>query len=442
MTFWPRVLAMTSMVSVSASAGVTRVLLVVTENDQASTAAALTAANEVPALVARDERLQLIDLTTLTAPEDTAEAVRAAAAAKTAGDQVDALVAQLDFQAAKVRCEEGLKGLAGNDFRAVRDSTLRLLGQLARIKRALKVDDAGDAELAQLFAIDPELQAPRGLNTAEKKAFDAAKARSAALPRAAPVVLEGARFQGSVWVDGRYRGATPVTVSGLTPGRHFLTFVAPGSRVASFTELLGSITRVQLSAQVTTEGQTYRALLASLQAGLRKTAPGPAARELLTWAKAEEVLVVALSNASGVEVARFGPKGSARRVLSTGAAPGAITSAIKSLFDDSLAPEGSASIDLLPPPPPPPSVVTPSADPTKNTTLGKVLLGVGIGAAVAGAAMIVAARVNYSNAANIPQNEDDRYRGAVGLSNGLNVGGIATAGAGVVAVGFGLALVF
>ncbi len=423
-------------------AGVKRVLLVVTERDPASARAALATAVELPGLLSRDERVQLVEEANLTAPVDLVEASRASTQAKSASDEVEALIGQLDFKGARVRCEDSLKAAERADVRAVREPMLRLLVQLARIKRVLKVDDAGETELAQAFAIAPELQAPRGLNSAERKAFDTARARSAALPRATPVVFESTRLMGWVWVDGRYRGVTPVTADGLTPGRHSVTFAAPGSRVSSSTELLGSLATVQLTATVTPEGQTYRGLVAALQGGLRKNAPEAAARELAAWAKADEVVVVAISSASGVEVLRVAPAGVARRVLSTGASNGALANAITSLFDETLkevvTPAPSAALT----PPPPPPLVTEQAATGKNTTLGKVLLGVGIGALVAGTAMIVAGRVSYGNASTIPQNEDRAYQNAVQLSNGLNVGGISTAAAGAVAAGVGAIFTF
>jgi hypothetical protein len=422
-------------------AAVKRVLLVVTERDPAAAQAALSTTVDLPGLLSRDERVQLVEEANLTAPVDLVEASRASSQAKSAGDEVEALIGQLDFKGARARCEDSLKAAQGADVRAVREPMLRLLVQLARIKRALKVDDAGETELAQAFAIAPELQAPRGLNTSERKAFDTARVRSAALPRATPVVFDGGRLKGWVWVDGRYRGVTPVTADGLTPGRHYVTFAAPGSRVSSSTELLGSLATVQLTAQVTPEGQTYRGLVAALQGGLRKNEPEAAARELAAWAKADEVVVVAVSSASGVEVLRVAPNGIARRVLSNGASNGALASAITSLFDETLKEVTPAPAAALTPPPAPP-LVTDQASTGKNTTLGKVLLGVGIGALVAGTAMIVAGRVTYGNAATIPQNEDSRYQNAVQLSNGLNMGGISTAAAGAVAAGVGAIFTF
>jgi hypothetical protein len=414
-------------------AGVTRVLVAVGATDEASSVRALDAQLDLLQVLRRDERLQLVDPATRYAREDVAEATRVAALAKASVEEVDALMAQADFEAARATCEKAIAALQGADFRVAREAWVRLMLHLARIKLALHVDDFGAAELAQALAVAPDAAPLRGLNTAERKAFDAARALWASRERAAPARLE-AEQPGWVWVDGKLVGLTPVTVKGLAPGRHFITWVTPGGRVAASSELFGSITRVPVSTTITREGHTYRALLASLDAGLRRASPVGAARELRTWGGVDEVVVVGFS-ASGIELVRVGKGGSATKTLAGTPTTADLASGISALYDDPLPTDAvpAVSAALTPPPAPPASVEV--AHPRLE---GKVLLGAGIAAVVAGTALMVAARVSYGNANHLPQTDAQGYAVALNTTNALNTSGIAAAASGVVAGGLGV----
>ncbi len=419
----------------SAQAGATRVLVATGAADEASKARALEVALELRQALRHDERLQLFDPQSRTSREDANEATRITSLAHAAVDEVDALMAQADFEGARARCEKAIAVLQTADFRVASEAWVRLMLHLARIKLALHVDDLGASELAQAFAVAPTIEPLRGLNTAERKAFDAAKALSAARERAAPARLE-ADQPGWAWVDGRFVGVTPITVKGLVPGRHYLTYLTPGGRVAATSELFGSITRVTLSTSITKEGHTLRALQASLDAGVRRASPAAAARDLRAWGGVDEVVVVGFSS-TGVEVMRVGKEGSAKKGLPLDAPVPAVAAAISALYDEPLPvdPIPVGATTTLPPPPPPPQLELAAAHPRLG---GKVLLGAGVAAVVAGTALMVAARINYGNANRLPQTNTTGYERALTTTNALNASGIAVAASGLAAGGLGV----
>lgn len=420
----------------SSHASVPRVLVVVVPVDEGSTSAALVTEASVTSMLAQDDRLQVVDPASRYAPDDAVGSQTKLAAARAALEEISGLLASVDYEPARAKAEQAIAALRGGDFRTVRDVYVQLLMNLARIKKALKVDDGGAAELDQALAIDPDASALRGLNGEEKKAFEAAKAAARAGPRAAAVTISSEQ-RGWLWVDGRPRGVTPVTVADLSLGRHFVTFVVPGASASVQSELFGAISSLVVSAPVTQEGRTYRGLVAALGAGMKKREELAQANALREWARVDEVIAVGVSSAALPNVLRVGAAGQARRV-SKEASPAAIVTTIRELVDEPLRADVAAAVVVAP------SATAPAVESAASGSKapGWVMVAIGVGLGIAGAVCIGAGQGEYQRARMIPQPQEQAYASAVATGRALNYGGVGAVGAGLLVAGIGVAVVW
>jgi hypothetical protein len=389
--------------------------------------------------LASDERLALIDPTTRIADQEAGPG--AAELGRKSLDEVEAAIAQVDFEGARTKAEAGLAALRAGDFRNVARPFVQLLLQLARIKRALHADDGGQAELAEALALDPSAEAPRGSNSADRRALEATRARLKASATAVAVAVESSPASGLLWVDGALRGATPLTLEGLVPGRHYFTFVAPGARAALSTEQLGSLTHLQVSGAVTAGGQALRAALRNVRDSARREPLGPV-RAVLPLVGADEVLLV-ISTSGPAELWRIGPTAAARLVIDQ--AGDVLVRARQALFEEPLLADRQPPSKSVAPAHPaaklePIAVPAPAVGSAAGSRPGKTLLLVLGGlATAAGVGLLVASKVGYDNSAAATQ--ISRHQ-AVDESNTLSVTGFSIGGVGVVLFGAGLAVNF
>jgi hypothetical protein len=290
------------------AAPIRKVAMVVVPPSEKREREALGLQAEVAALLARDPRLELVDLAARSAPLATEQSARQLAALQQVVEDVEAKVSRLQLQEARAAAEEALRTLPGQDLRALKELTLRLLVQTARIKRTLKLDDRGAAELGQALALDPERAPPRGLNSSERAWFAAAR-KAAAEIRPVTVHIASSGGSGWVWFDGTPVGLTPVVVPGVIPGRHFVTFASPIAEPEHRSEVLGGAAdALSFTVRASPQGKDLRALVASLANDLARGDPSTSAAQLQAWAGSDEVVAVGLL-----------PSGKARVFRSAGA---------------------------------------------------------------------------------------------------------------------------
>lgn len=422
-----------------AGAAVTRVVFVVVPTEEKAERKALELQLGVAEALSMDPRLELLDPATRYAPQVAERTTRQLDDAHAALEDVRAMVGRVEYAEARTRAESALTELRTGDFRVLKTVTLELLVQLASVKNALEVDDRGEAELSQALVIEPKLEPLRGWNSKERARFSAVQ-KTVASGKARPVRLEASSGTGWVWLDGRLLGLTPVTVSDVRPGRHFLTFVALGAEAEHRSEQFGSIESVVFTPVVTAEGRNYRAILASVASGFLQGEPVIAATELLTWARADEVMVVAVSQGAGAKVFRFSAVGRVPMTEVAVATPQAVAEAVKQAFERRMEqPAVEAALPM-------------AAAPVQSTTKekvhrsrvpGVVLLSLAAAAVAAGTVLVLAGKNAYADAnATIPQVEDVRYRQAVSASNTLSAVGLGAFGGAAVSAVVGLALVW
>ena len=112
------------------------------------------------------------------------------------------------------------------ETRSLRDAYLFLglshtgLGATEEAKRAF----------AKAVVMDPEMELdPLRYPPRVQEAFDQIRRRIRSAMNASITVQVPAGMEAEVWIDGRNRGTAPVTVDGLSPGRHYIRAVGPGA---------------------------------------------------------------------------------------------------------------------------------------------------------------------------------------------------------------------
>ncbi len=95
-----------------------------------------------------------------------------------------------------------------------------------------------------------------------------------------------------VYVDGRFRGVSPVELGDLEPGHHFVTARAPGYRFAQERHLAapGQIARLRLSHSE--RGEEMLAHLQAVGSGIIERDPASQAMTLARWVGSDNVLAI------------------------------------------------------------------------------------------------------------------------------------------------------
>ncbi|HEY3451377.1 MAG TPA: PEGA domain-containing protein [Myxococcales bacterium] len=198
---------------------------------------------------------------------------------------------EMDVPAALGHLDEAQKLLEATDLAV---SMPVLLDVLAA--RGLALFAKGDrAEASNTFALLFTLRSyevdPKRLTPEASAVLEESKARVATV---APTLIEVQSQPAAAWifVDGVYRGVSPLEAKGFAPGVHYVTAVAPGYEFAQQRSLVGPglITKLPLNPSPT--GQTVLAQLRQVQAGMLSGAGADAVAALARWAKTEEALVV------------------------------------------------------------------------------------------------------------------------------------------------------
>jgi len=312
------------------------------------------------------------------------------------------------------------------------------------------IGDIPTAELKmrQLFAEAPDVVFEQN---AIVRLRELAQAQRQALSYAPHIALEirSHPVSGLVYVDGRFRGASPLTVTDLAPGPHFVTVLAPGFEVfqdeyRTLDKLPSGEDSVEVTLIPTPKSEAVREWLGKVGGSVSLDALTAAGLGLARAAHAQEALVASLSE-----------EGEKLRVLAVRVVDGpvpAVVSQTVTVADEAeavevvaglleQAPSGPGSMAMAAPAPVAAASVSPSP-PSGNgggggKVLGTVALGAGAVAAVVGGVFGYSALQQSKAAWAIPQTSHDEFdraysgaqRSAV-IANSLYAVGAASAGIG------------
>ncbi len=171
---------------------------------------------------------------------------------------------------------------------------------LRAIASLSKNDKSGFNNDAQrVLAINPEYAFdPSRLTPAAQSALDPLRKKVRA---ASPAALEIVSTPPHAWafVDGIFRGVTPITVPGLAPGSHVVTLVATGFELVQEKVFAGSGAAPSFALKSSSRGKEVLARIGEVRAALERGDVGAAAGTLARFIQAEEVIVAGVINKKG-----------------------------------------------------------------------------------------------------------------------------------------------
>jgi hypothetical protein len=256
---------------------------------------------------------QLVDLAAAARADDKrardAKSKQAADLSKQAQDAMDGL--ELGAAVDKLDHAVGLLEDADltTDFPALSNA-------LALRAVVLHLDSSGakasaDEALARLFAVSPDYRFPSGRWAPEVQSWLEAGRQTA--KQLSPVAVDLQTPQPAlVWVDGLYRGISPLQLSGLLPGGHYLTVLAQGSNLTQHTFVAEAGRAVQQDLDFGPAGKALVGQLDALRSGAAAGAVSAPGSALCASNAVDEVLVLGFREEGGT------PKREAIRVARDG----------------------------------------------------------------------------------------------------------------------------
>lgn len=410
-----------------AQAQARKITALVVSPDRRLDAEAMAATQALLHLLQNDARYEAIDLSAR---------ARGPAAAQNA-DKAKALVADalnlIDEMKEKVALQNAAEALALYEKSDLSTAFPGVLDAVAARVYALHSsgDKAGTkAELARLFALKQDYKLdPRRVTPDLQAVADDARAKAAAAPRVA-LSVRASPTSAAVFVDGAYRGATPVDVSGLAPGHHYLTLSAPGYALAQSSQAAGLGVPVEIALSPAADEKGLIELVRAAKTATPAGAGGSGAA-LAKWAGADEALVVGLAKeaATLATLTRYAPDG---RVLASLEKPLPKPEAIEELAREVLARSGADA---------PLAAAQPSGEVEQRSsglsgrTWGFVTGGVAVAAVAGGVVMGVLASGKAEEARRTPLLDADVYRSNADAATGLAIGANVLYGVAAVAAG-------
>lgn len=196
--------------------------------DDASAPAAARLLQPAERAVRAAGRHELAALSALLDPQGTAARAEKAAEGKAAYEAARKLYDDLEPQKAAAECNKALKAYESADLSTHFDElitawTLRIASLIANAE-----NKAAIAELGLMLpsggkaTFDPNVFAPDFIAQVKQRREELAKKSDLGFK------VDSKPAAARVFVDGSYRGVTPLELSGLSPGEHFLTLLAPG----------------------------------------------------------------------------------------------------------------------------------------------------------------------------------------------------------------------
>lgn len=158
----------------------------------------------------------------------------------------------------------------------------------------------GRREIERLVALAPDVEFPAEYTSPELAAdIQRAKDRVAGETRVS-VDVSSEPVAARVYVDGVFRGTAPVTVRGLLPGEHYISFVAPGYKVVQRTALVTAGATATEKLEPAEDATRFLSFLEKMQTNFRAPEEVAAAQVLARAAGADEVLSVGVERTAGV----------------------------------------------------------------------------------------------------------------------------------------------
>ena len=215
-----------------AAASAPTVTVVAIPLDAAARSEAVRLASLAEQAVARSGRLQLVRLVDAVDPGGRREREARAAEAATAMTEGQRAYDDLDTQQALQQFDRAVRASEAGDLS-------QRFGELSRarvLKAASQVangeNTAAQLEIRSVLGVDPRAQFSPNFFPPDEMAF-VEKERKAVLaaPRTS-LTVRTEPVSAQVFVDGEFRGVSPVELTGLTPADHYVTVLAPGYALA------------------------------------------------------------------------------------------------------------------------------------------------------------------------------------------------------------------
>ncbi len=440
-------LLMASVGPSSASAQPRKIAGLVVALDRRLEGDAAAASAHLQRLLQNDLGVDALDLTALALGESRAEQEKKASASSA---EALALLDEMKEGSALQKATEAVAAYELSDQTRAFPGLLDAIAAQVLAHSALGNKTQAAKELAHLFSLRPDYKldsrrvAPALAALIEEKRAKAKGAPRVALDiRSAPVAAE-------VFVDGLFRGVTPLEVAELAQGNHYISLRAPGYDLTQERRWAGLGAPVALVLRPAPRERGLLELIRSLR-GTDPPGSGGCGGAIARWAGADDVLVIGLlkkADANWAVASRFSAGGqqlAAEEILV--AEPGAIDELARRLLRGPT-PTAAATQAPLPPPPPLPSKAAPTAPTTVQTkatkaassssrrTWGFVAGGAGVAALGGGIVLGLMASSKAADARNTPQVRQSTYQSskdsAKGLALGANISyGVAVVGAGV-----------
>jgi hypothetical protein len=353
---------------------------------------AILATAALEASLARDARVNAVSLANLARGGQDERREKAGLAAKLLPQAVDAFDA-MEFASAVAKARSAIVLYEESDLRESMGSLLDAIAieALALFAQGKK----GDARTSmnRLLSLKPDYKwNPARLTPEASKLCDEARAKLRSRPKGA-LEVRTQPVPALVFVDGVLRGTSPVALTDLVAGSHYVSAYATGYALSQEKGFAGPGGATALALSPLADGQRLLALLQGL-----RDAPGPdAAGALASWAKADEMLAVTLKSAGrGLFAAALRVDARGRLVAKAEkalagrgeAARADLDALARELLSAAEGPRADSSTTIGAPPPPPrqqPEVARASGGSSgAGRAAGFALLGVGLAAGVTG----------------------------------------------------------
>ena len=400
--------------------------------------------------VRKDARYRYVDIARLDPAATQARAAKTDAG-KALLQEARAAFAQGQAGAALTQAKEAGAALAEGQLEEGFGPLLDALALEALLTHRGGNQEEAYERLARLFTLSPGFKVVLPRSTPSFFAMVEDVRGSVAYAPFTTLEVKSGKVPAWVYVDGAYRGVTPLRLEDVPPGAHYVTVLAPGYRGAQGVAQAGPEQSFTATLEPTPEGKELRRLLDAVTAAYPEPMLVAAGTDVAKQAGADVALLANLvARDNKLEVVAVGVsadgKGvaSAKEVLLTTEEPATIARAILRVLEQPLATgtaQAARSTPTVTPEsrPAPAAAVTDTAPRSGNRrTLAYAALGTSAAALAGGAFLGWSAFSQVNQAERIPQAEDVAYENAYSssqrsalLANGLYAVSAVAAGVGV-----------